>query len=306
MVLQRLIWRLLSIAVLLIALIFFLALLMQLGARGGLTALPSAFSSAVEFTVEYVKGLAQGDLGEVASRSRSIPGTPVIKEIGRALPKSLALLLISLGFSVIVGVYLGLVSARRRSSLFSGLVLFASSLGVSTPSYFAAMLLIWLGVWLYAETGRHVVPLAGFGWDAHIVLPALVLAARPAAAVTRLGHNSLVEIFESDYVRTARSKGLHPQVVLLSHVLRNAGVPILTTVLVSLRFGLAVLPIVEYIFSWPGIGLSLLNAIQAGDATAAIGMILTLALLFVLANLLLESLYLRIDPRLQNSKVAVT
>ena len=303
--LLRLIWRLLSIVVLLLALIFFVALLMELGARGGLSALPSALSSAFEFAVEYVKGLAHGDMGEVASPFRSVSGTPVLKEIGRALPNSLALLVLSLISSVIVGLYLGMASALRRSSPFAGVVLFVSSLGVSTPSYFAAMLLIWFGVWLFAMTGRHIFPVAGFGWDAHLLLPALVLAARPAAAVTRLSHNSLVEILEADYVRTAYSKGLHPQVVLVSHVLRNAGVPILTIVLVSLRFSLAVLPIVEYIFSWPGIGLSLLDAIQRGDTAAAISMILALALLFVLANLLLEYLYPRIDPRLRTAKVGV-
>lgn len=303
--LLRLIWRLLSIVVLLMALIFFVALLMELGAKGGLASLPSAISSAFEFAVEYVKGLAHADMGQVTSPYRSVSGTPVIKEIGRALPKSLALLGISLVLAVVVGLYLGMTSALRRSSLFAGLVLFASSLGVSTPSYFAAMLLIWFGVWLFAVTGTHFFPVAGFGWDAHLILPTLVLAARPAAAVTRLSHNALVEILEADYVRTAHSKGLHPQLILLNHVLRNAGVPILTIVLVSLRFSLAVLPIVEYIFSWPGIGLSLLTAVQTGDTTTAIGMILTLALLFVLANLILEFLYPRIDPRLRTAKAGV-
>ena len=120
---------------------------------------------------------------------------------------------------------------------------------------------------------------------------------------TRLSYNSLAEILDADYVRTARSKGLRPKVVLTEHVLRNAGVPILTTVVVSLRFSLAILPIVEYIFAWPGIGLALLEAIQAQDVDAAIGMVLPLALLFVLVNLIAELLYLRIDPRLRDSKV---
>jgi peptide/nickel transport system permease protein len=297
----RLIWRLLSIVVLLLALIFFVTLLMQLGAEAGRTDIPSALSSAFESSVEYLKGLARGSMGDVISPYRSVSGIPVVKEIGRAFPNSLILLVISLVFAAVAGLYLGMASALRRSSLFAGLVLFASSLGVSTPSYFAAMLLIWFGVWLFAVTGKHFFPIAGFGWDAHLILPALVLAARPVAAVTRLSHNALVEILEADYVRTADSKGLHPRIVLVRHVLRNAGVPILTTVLVSLRFSLGVLPIVEYIFSWPGIGLSLLAAIQAGDTTTAIGLILMLALLFVVANLILDYLYPRIDPRLRTT-----
>jgi len=306
MVLLRLIWRLLSIVLLLLALIFFVTLLMELGARGGLAALPSSISAAFEFSVDYVKGLAQGDMGVVVSHFRSVSGTPVMKEIGRALPNSLLLIGISLVFSIIVGIQLGMVSALRRSSPFAGIVLFASALGVSTPSYFAAMLLIWFGVWLFEATGRHFFPIAGFGLDAHLILPSLVLSARATAAITRLSHNSLVEILEADYVRTAHSKGLHPRFVLLSHVLRNAGVPILTTVLVSLRFSLAALPIVEYIFSWPGIGMLLLTALQTGDTTTVVGMILTLALLLVLANLLVEGFYPRIDPRLRTTSVSVS
>jgi ABC-type dipeptide/oligopeptide/nickel transport system permease component len=297
--------RLLSVAVLVIALIFFVALLMELGRRGDLRMLPSAAPAAGESTVQYLRDLAHGDLGTVASRFGRTEGTPVVTELARALPKSLGLLSVSLMIAVLAGLYLAISAALRRHSRLSGLLLFSSALGVSTPSYLAAMLLIWLAVWLYRTTGQQALPIAGFGWDAHLLLPALVLAARPAAAVTRLGYNALVEILEADHVRTARSKGLKENVVLLEHVLRNAGVPILTTIVVSLRFSLAILPIVEYIFSWPGIGQALLSAIQAGDTDAAIGMILPLALLFVLVNLIAESLYLRLDPRLRDSKVGV-
>lgn len=303
--LLRLIWKLLSIVILMVALVFFVSLLMELGNGGGITALPKALPASFDFTVEYLQGLAHGDLGAVASPYRSRSGAPVTTELARALPKSLGLLAVSMALSVVVGLLLGMTAAQRRSSPMAGLLLFISTLGVSTPSYFAAMLLIWLGVWLFSATGKHIFPIGGFGWDAHIILPALVLAARPAAAVTRLSYNSLVEILEADYVRTAHSKGLPPRLVQMDHVLRNAGVPILTTVLVSLRFSLAVLPIVEYIFSWPGIGLALLTAVQVGDTTATVGYVLTLALLIVLVNLLLEFLYPRIDPRLRTAKAGV-
>jgi peptide/nickel transport system permease protein len=226
-----------------------------------------------------------------------------VTELARALPKSLGLLAVSLLLAVLIGLYLGISAAVRGHSRLSGLLIFGSALGVSTPSYLIAMLLIWLMGWLYRTTGQRPLPIAGFGWDAHLLLPALVLAARPAAAVTRLGYNALKEIIDADYVRTARSKGLKENVVMLEHVLRNAGVPILATVVVSLRFSLAILPIVEYIFSWPGIGQALLTAIQRGDVDAAVGLILPLALLFVLVNLIAETLYHRLDPRLRNSKV---
>jgi ABC-type dipeptide/oligopeptide/nickel transport system permease component len=200
---------------------------------------------------------------------------------------------------------MGLMAALRRNSRLSGLLLFAAALGVSTPSFFAAMLLIWLGVWLFGATGTRFFPIAGFGWDAHLILPALVLSARPTAAVARLTYHALLEILEADYVRTARGKGLPRQVVLVEHVLRNAAVPILTTVGVSLRYSLAALPVVEYVFSWPGMGRSLLAAIRVQDTAATIGLILPLALLFVLVNLLLDFLYPLADPRLRPGEVGV-
>ena len=295
--------RLLSIPVLLIALVFLVALAINLGQEGNLQALPSAVPSAAGFTADYLQGLARGDLGVIASGRRASASTPVTTDLGRALPKSLGLLAFALTLAALVGLILGIIAAFRRASRFSELLLFVSVLGTSTPSFFAAMILIWFAVWLYQTTSRHIVPISGFGWDLHLLLPSLVLAARPAAAVTRLSYNALVEILESDYIRTATAKGLRPRLILLRHVLRNAGVPILTTVGVSLRFSLAVLPIVEYIFNWPGIGLRLLKSIEAQDTTAVIGMTLPLILLFVLVNLLLEVLYPLVDPRLRTSEV---
>ncbi|MBM4465347.1 MAG: ABC transporter permease [Chloroflexi bacterium] len=291
--------RLLSIPVLLVALVFLVALAVNLGQEGNLQALPSAVPPAAGFTADYLRGLAQGDMGTIASGHQSIAGTPVAEDVGRALPKSLGLLAFALTLAALLGLILGIIAALRRTSNLSKLLLFASVLGISTPSFFAAMLLIWGAVWLYQSTGQHIVPISGFGWDLHLILPALVLAARPAAAVTRLSFNALVEILESDYIRTAVAKGLLPRLILLRHVLRNAGVPLMTTVGVSLRFSLAVLPIVEYIFNWPGIGLRLLKSIEAQDAIAVIGMTMPLVLLFVLVNLLLDILYLLVDPRLR-------
>jgi ABC-type dipeptide/oligopeptide/nickel transport system permease component len=285
-----------------IALVVFVALLMELGRAGDLRALPSVFPDALGFAVDYLRGLTHGDLGVITSSHTTLAGAPVITELRRALPLSLGLLATALALAAAIGLALGTGAALLRTSRLSGLLLFASVLGISTPSFFAAMLLIWLGVWLYRTTGTHVVPIAGFGWDAHLILPALVLAARPSAAVARLGHNALVEVLEADYVRTATAKGVGPRLVLFQHVLRNAGVPLLTTVGVSLRFSLAILPIVESIFNWPGVGRILLTAIQLQDTVTVVGMTLPLVLLFVLVNVLLEVLYPLIDPRLRGAE----
>lgn len=288
--LLRSIWRLLSAALLLIVLIFFVALAMDLGRQEGLSALPAVLPSSITFTADYLAGLAHGNWGAA-------------DELARTLPKSLGLLATALVLAVLLGLPLGVGAALRRASRFSGSLVFASVLGISTPSFFAAMLLIWFSVWLQRATGADILPIYGFGWDTHLILPALVLAARPTASVVRLGYNALVEVIDADFVRTAHAKGLRPRAVFVRHVLRNAGVPLLTTVAVSLRFSLAVLPIVEYIFNWPGVGLALLEAIQAQDTTTVISMVLPLALLFILINLLLEILYVLVDPRLRVGEV---
>jgi peptide/nickel transport system permease protein len=301
--LLRFTWRLSTASVLLVALVFFVTLAMDLARGGGLQALSSSVPSAADFTMDYLANLARGDLGTIAPSYASAPTTPVTAELAHALPRSLGLLAVALALAVLIGLPLGIGAGLRRKTRFSGLLVFFSVLGISTPSYFAAMLLIWLGVWLYRTTGADFIPIHGFGWDAHLILPAVVLAARPAANVMRLGYNALVDILDADFVRTAHAKGLGPRLVLFRHVLRNAGVPLLTTVAVSLRFSLAILPIVEYIFNWSGVGEELLTAIQMQDTTTVIGMVLPLALLFVLVNLLLEMLYLLLDPRLRVKEV---
>ena len=294
---------LLYIVLLMMALVFFVSLAINLAQEGNLKALPAALPSSAEFTAEYLSNVVRGDMGVIASEHRAIASTPVLEDLARALPKSLGLLAFSLLLGAGVGLILGIRASVKRSNRFSGILLFGSVLGTSTPSFFAAMLLIWLAGWLYRASGQQIVPVSGFGWDAHLILPALVLAARPAAAVTRLSYNTLTEIFESDYIRTATGKGLFPPQILRRHVLRNAGIPLLTAIAVSLRFSLAILPIVEYIFNWPGIGMRLLESIQIQDTVAVIGMTLPLILLFILVNLLLEFLYPLVDPRLRTSEV---
>ena len=302
---RRFAFRFLSAAILLVALVFFVALIMGIGREGDIRALPSTLPEAFTFTAEYLGDLARGDLGDMGPQYSRTGTTTVASVLARAFPRSLGLLLVALTLAVVVGLALGIGAAVRRKTRFSGMIVFLSVLGVSTPSYLAGMLLIWFAVWLYRTTGSDFLPVHGFGWDQHLILPALVLSARPMANVMRLGYNALSEVLEADYVRTAHAKGLGPRTVLFRHVLRNAGVPLLTTVAVSLRFSLAILPIVEYIFSWSGLGQGLLDAIQAQDTTAVVGMVLPLALMFVLLNLILEGLYLLIDPRLRSSEVVV-
>jgi peptide/nickel transport system permease protein len=301
----RFLARLVEMMVAIVGLVALVSLLVALGQAGDISAWPEALSRAAGFTAGYLSNLLHGNLGTVQMAARNAIERPVLTELARALPLSLGLLVASLALAVVIGLALGAIASLRRGSRLSGLVIFGSVLGVSTPSYFVAMLLIWLVVWIYKRTGQHVVPISGAGWDAHLILPALVLAARPAATVTRLGYNVLVEILEAEYIRTARAKGLRRQIVLFRHALRNAWVPLSTTIVASLRFTLAALPIVEYIFNWPGIGRQLLQSIQLMDATGVIGMALPLVVIFSLVNLSLETFYPLMDPRLRNAEKGV-
>ncbi len=142
-------------------------------------------------------------------------------------------------------------------------------------------------------------PSAGFGWDARIILPALVLAARPMAQVMQVTYTTLTDILQQEYIRAARARGIPGKLVILRHAFRNALIPILTTLGTSLRFSLASLPIIEGFFNWRGLGWNLLKAIQSNQAVFVTDLILALGLFFLVINLVLELLYRRIDPRLR-------
>lgn len=279
--------RLALSVVLLVALTFFVMLMMALGERGGYAAGGPVLLQALQGSLSYVRGAAGGLLDAEAT--------------GQVVIRSLGLLAAALALAVAVGLPLGGLAAVWRHRRASSVVLLASLIGVSTPSFFAAMLLIWLDVWAGNQLGTRVLPVFGFGWDGHMVLPTLVLAAAPMANITRLGYTALSTALEADHIRTARAKGLPPRIVYGRHVLRTAGVPLLTTIAVSIRYSLAVLPIVEFIFSWRGVGLTLLEAIQGGDAVTAVTMVLVLALVFIAASALLDLAYPLIDPRVRLS-----
>ncbi len=229
---------------------------------------------------------------------------PVGDVVGTAFVNSAGLLIAALGIAVVIGVPLGASAAlaRRRRRAITVIVL--SILGVSIPSFMLAMLFWVVNIQLY-RLGLPRLPVIGFGWDEHMVMPALVLATRPLAQIAQMTYVALSNVMGQDYIRTAQSKGLRHRVVLLRHALRNALIPIITTLGTSLRFSLASLPVVEFFFIWPGVGLTLLQAIELGMTFLVTDMIAALGLLFLLIHLLLEAIYVLIDPRLRSGVQAV-
>ncbi len=187
-------------------------------------------------TLDYMGNLLHGDMGTITVRSgRSSRQVSVAQIIADAYPKSMGLLLISLLVAALIGIPVGVFAAIHRRSPVSLATMTATLIGVSVPSFFAAALLQIAEIYWFRATGVRLVPVGGFGWDAHLVIPTLVLAARPLAHLARIAYMSFSEILEQDYIRTAHAKGLYDTMVTRGHAYPNAAVPILTALGVSLR-----------------------------------------------------------------------
>lgn len=265
-----------------------------------------AVENTLQQTGRYLSNALQGDLGMTSAANASALNLPVAEVLPSILGRSLGLLAISLLLATLIGALTGFYAARWRHSNRSLGLLLASIVGVSAPSFFVALVLQMLALGWTRRTGSALLPVGGFGWDKHLILPVLVLAARPIAQITRVTFVTVGEILEQDYVRTAYSKGLPGYQIRLHHVLRNAAVPILTTAGLSLRFMLSSLPVVEFFFGWPGAGFTLLRAISERDDALTVALLLSLGIFFVAVNVLLELAYHQIDPRLRETAGHVT
>jgi dephospho-CoA kinase len=217
------------------------------------------------------------------------------------LGHSAGLLIISLGVALTVGMSLGIAAALSKRKTGSSLMMIFSVLGVSTPSFLLAMLFWIANINVHRAFNVDVLPATGFGWDAHLIMPALVLAMRPLAQIAQITYVSLSDVLRQDYIRTARAKGLGWRLVRDRHAVRNIMIPTLTTLGTSLRFSLASLPVVELFFNWPGVGLILLQAIEMGLAPLVIDLILSLGLFFMLVNLAIEMVFPLLDARLREN-----
>jgi peptide/nickel transport system permease protein len=263
-----------------------------------------AFTRSVEKTIAYLSHLLQGDLGMSSAGSITMLPVRVAEVAPEIILRSFGLLGVSLLFAALVGALVGILASLQRRSAFSLFMLSATLLGISVPSFFLALLLQIGVLKLTAHLGYSILPVGGFGWDKRLILPALVLAARPLAQIARVGYITTGQVLKEDFVRTAYSKGLRQGRTLVVHVLRNSAIPILTTIAVSLRFSLCSLPVVEYFFGWPGVGFTLLKSIARRDDDLTIFLLLSLGLLIILLNLLVDFSYRLIDPRLQQEGLA--
>ncbi len=236
----------------------------------------------------YLRGLVAGDLG-TSIRSRQ----PVSSEIGRRLPATLELAGAAMLLSLVVGVTLGVLAALRPGGVVDGVARFVSLFGVSSPTFWTGLLFVLAFAYYW-----RLFPVSGRGGLEHLVLPAVTVSLTSVAFISRLTRASLLEVLSQDYVRTARAKGTASSIVVVKHALRNALMSPITVA--GLEFGrlLSGVIVIEIIFSWPGTGRLLINAIQFRDFPVIQGLVLVFALIFALVNLVVDLVYAALDPRI--------
>ena len=229
--------------------------------------------------------------------------------ISTAFPQTAVLALTAMLFALLVGITLGVVSALHKDSWIDRLSLVLSTLGMSLPSFFAAIFIAWLFAYVLADwTGLNMFgnlfSVDDYGDGEYIdlknlILPALTLGIRPLATLTQLTRNSMLEALSQDYIRTARAKGLSHRRVVVHHALRNALNPVVTSASGWLASLLAGAVFVEYVFDWKGMGVVIVDALDKYDFPVVMGAILFICVILVIINILTDLLYAVLDPRIR-------
>lgn len=243
--------------------------------------------------LRWVGRLVRGDLGRSLRDRR-----PVTAVIAERLPATARLAVAATLVSIAVGVPVGVVAAVRRRSLLDHALMAGAVLGISTPVFWLGMMLslvfaVWLG-WL---------PVSGYGggdW-LHLVLPALTLGALHTGVVARMTRASLLEVSRQEFLQTARAKGLSELTVVMKHAFRNAAIPVVTVIGLGLANLLVGAPLTETVFAWPGLGRLLVVSVDQRDVPVAMGVVLVFALVYVLGSLIVDLVYLAVDPRTRHA-----
>ncbi|MDB5654082.1 MAG: peptide transporter permease [Tardiphaga sp.] len=267
----------------------------------------------------YTVDLAHGDFGNSLTT-----GQPVATEIRNRLPASAELTLLGLIVSIVIAIPLGILAATKPGSWIDHLCRITTTAGVSLPVFFTGLVLVYvfyfrLG-WSPAPLGRLDVfattppsvtnfylidSLLARDWDAfrssfnQLILPTATLAIFSLAPIARMTRASMLAILSSDFVRTARASGLSPRTVIVTYAFRNAMLPVITTLSMTFSFLLGANVLVEKVFAWPGIGSYAVEALISSDFAPVQGFVLTMAVMYVMINLIIDILYGVIDPRVR-------
>lgn len=242
--------------------------------------------------ITWMANAIKGDLGKSFQTN-----DPVTEEILIRLPATLLLAFVSIALSLIIGIPAGILAAIKQNSFTDYLCSTISVLGISIPSFWLAILLIYVFSYTLGLT-----PTMGYGGVENLILPAVALGTPASAVITRLMRSSMLEVMRQDYIRTAVGKGLGYKMVILRHALKNTFIPVIT--IIGLEFGhlLGGTVIIETIFAWPGIGRLLLTSISARDIPVIQGCIVFITITYLVINFLTDISYSYLDPRIGRSK----
>lgn len=245
--------------------------------------------------VRYVGNLIRGDMGVSYTYK-----TSVSDQIKDRLPNTFLLASCGVLFSIIIGIPIGIVAARKQYSIFDNVSMVFSLIGASAPAFWIGLLLV-----LVFSLQLRIFPASGMGkgfWGAarSLVLPAVTIGMSGAAAAARTTRSSMLETIRQDYIDTARAKGTGEFVITFRHMLKNAMIPVITTI--GLHFGVLLggSVLTETVFAWPGIGRFVIESIKTQDIPSVLGCVVTLAIMFTIVNLLVDILYAYVDPRIKS------
>jgi ABC-type dipeptide/oligopeptide/nickel transport system permease component len=243
----------------------------------------------------FLGDVAQGDLGRSWSSNRM-----VMESLWDRFGATATLAISSMVIATILGIGIGILSAVKSYTLFDNATMLFALIGISIPAFVMGL----LAMILFGSV-LDWVPVSGYMWQGdelhieYLLLPMFVLALRPVSIIARVTRSSMLETLSSDYVRTAKAKGVSWKTIIFRHALRNALNPVVTTVSAWLAGLLVGTYFIEYIFNWPGIGLQAVDAITRSDFPIIQGTVIFSAVIFVVVNFLVDILYARLDPRVK-------
>lgn len=236
-------------------------------------------------------------------------GKSVSEVLAETLPNTFVLAVSAIVIALILGICLGILSALYKDQWIDKIIQILSTFGMSIPSFFSAILFAWffgyvLHKFTHLQMTGSLYELDDFGEAMHIqwknlLLPAVVLGIRPLAVVIQLMRNSLLEVFNQDYIRTARSKGLSEFQIIRKHAIKNAMNPVVTAISGWFASMLAGAVFVEYIFGWNGLGKEIVNALNTLDLPVIMGSVLIIAILFISINIFVDIIYAWLDPKVK-------
>ncbi len=244
--------------------------------------------------VRFLKNAVMGDFGDSIFMRR-----PVIQVLWENLPASIELALGGLVVALVIGFSTGILAALNHNSWLDRASMTLSVIGVSMPSFWLALILMYAVSGISMRWGVTLLPVTGQGGLKHLVLPAIVLGFAASGSLARLVRSSMLEVMHQDYIRSARAKGLREQVIVVRHALRNGLIPVVT--MLGLQFGMLLggTVIVETVFSRPGLGRTIVDAIVWKDLPVVQGAVLLTAIAYMLVNLAVDISYAIIDPRIR-------